>query len=49
VEEDLKNKTSRFTWVVQHWHMLNRGAEVWVPMSPGDLPRKPRRGHVSPW
>lgn len=33
LEEDLKNKTSRFTWVVQHWHMLNRGAEVWVPMS----------------
>lgn len=33
LEEDLKGKTTPYTWVVQHWHMLNRGAEVWIPMS----------------
>ena len=44
LENDLKNKTSRYTWVVQHWHMLNRGAEVWVPMSePLIDPAKPER------
>lgn len=42
LKEDLKNKNSRFTWVTQHWHMLNRGAEVWVPMSePVIYPVKP--------
>jgi hypothetical protein len=33
LESDLKSKKSKYTWVVQHWHMLNRGAEVWVPFS----------------
>jgi hypothetical protein len=33
LESDLKSKNSKYTWVVQHWHMLNRGAEVWIPMS----------------
>lgn len=33
LEKDLEQKSSPLTWVVQHWHMLNRGAEVWIPMS----------------
>ncbi|MCL1875610.1 MAG: metallophosphoesterase family protein [Synergistaceae bacterium] len=44
LENDLSSKNSKYTWVVQHWHMLNRGAEVWIPMSePLIDPEKPER------
>jgi hypothetical protein len=33
LESDLMSKNSKYTWVVQHWHMLNKGLDGWVPMS----------------
>lgn len=33
LEKDLTERKARYTWVTQHWHMLNRGADGWVPFS----------------
>ena len=44
LENDLKNKNNQYTWVVQHWHMINRGADGWTPMSePMIDPANPER------
>ena len=33
LEKDLAEKKTRYIWVTQHWHMLNRGADGWTPFS----------------
>ena len=44
LENDLATKNSKYTWVVKHWHMINKGHDGWVPMSePLIDPEKPER------